>query len=309
MSGIATLCKSIDWRAGTRYRALALTALVFLGGVFPAYLGIELTRGIMSPGPRSVDDVLMDFNLQGFDLEAVFEGRGAVPRVFLPALPRDWRKLARAAERKRAFTMVVLPLVLHANEILLAEREHLHALSARIDANKALSKKDRFWFSEMAELYKLDAPKVTRKALNALKSRIDIVPPSLAIAQAAIESGWGTSRFTTEGNALFGQWDEESDTSMIPTGRDKGRTYAIRRFSTLLGSIKAYMHNLNSHRAYRKFRAARANTRAAGEEISGSPLAKLLGSYSQQGPKYVKALASIIEKNRLDALDRAVLKL
>jgi len=309
MNRVATLYRNIVWRTGARYRALAVTALIFLGGVFPAFLGIELTRGILSPGPRSVGDLLMDFDQQGFDLEAVLQGQKAVPRVFLPALPRDWRKLARAVERKRAFTMIILPLVLRANEILHAEREHLRALSARIDTKEALSEKDRTWVLKLAELYRVEASKVTSETIKALRHRVDIVPPSLAIAQAAIESGWGTSRFTTEGNALFGQWGEEAGGNMVPAGRDPGRTYAIQRFGTLLGSVKSYMRNLNSHRAYRKFRAARAKIRAAGKEISGPLLAKLLGSYSQQGPKYVEALASIMEENRLAALDRAVFQL
>jgi Bax protein len=309
MNRVATLYKSLAWRAGPKYQALAIVALIFLGGIFPAYLGIELTRGIMSPGPRSVGDVLMDFDLQGFDLEAVLQEQRTVPRIYLPALPRDWRKLANTTERKRAFTMIVLPLVLYANEILLEERDRLRALAARIDAKAPLPERDRTWILALAELYKVDAPEATREAVSALRQRIDIVPPSLAIAQAAIESGWGTSRFTTEGNALFGQWSEDKDDSMIPARRDAGRTYAIKRFSTLLGSIKAYMRNLNSHRAYRKFRAARARSRAAGEEIAGLPLAKLLGSYSQQGPEYVRALTSIIEKNQFANLDRAVLRL
>jgi Bax protein len=309
MSRVATLYKSLAWRVGPRHQALAITALIFLGGIFPAFLGIELTRGIMSHGPRSVGDVLMDFDLQGFDLGSVLQGQGTVPRVFLPALPRDWRKLAKAAERKRAFTMIILPLVLHANEILLTENDRLRSLSIRVDAKEVLSERDRTWFLAMAELYKVEAPEVTGKAVQALRHRVDIIPPSLAIAQAAIESGWGTSRFTTEGNALFGQWSDDKGDSMVPEGRDAGRTYTIKRFSTLLGSIKAYMRNLNSHRAYRKFRAARAKIRAAGKEVTGLPLAKLLGSYSQQGPKYIGALTSIIEKNRLTILDRAVLRL
>lgn len=309
MSRFATLRQSLAWRTGSRYRLLAITALIFLGGVFPAFLGIELTRGIVPPGPRSVGDLLLDFDRQGFDLETVLQGQGAVPRVFLPAMPRDWRKLAKVTERKRAFTMIVLPLILHANEILLKENERLRTLSARIEAKKALSERNRIWVLKLAELYKVKAAKVTGEVVRALRHRVDIVPPSLAIAQAAIESGWGTSRFATQGNALFGQWSNDKGGNMIPARRDAGRTYAIQRFGSLLASVKAYMRNLNTHRAYRKFRAARAKIRAAGEEVAGRPLAKLLGSYSQQGPKYVSALASIMEKNRLAALDRAVFQL
>lgn len=310
MRRAVSLYKYIAEGGVTKPRALAAAALILLGVVFPAFLGFELTRGILSPGPRSVSDVLLDFNLQGFDLEALRRGQGAVPRVFLPALPRDWRKLAKATERKHAFTMIVLPLILQANEILLMEKERLRTLSARIDAKETLPETDRAWIRSLAGLYKLDATEAAGKAVRALLRQVDIVPPSLAIAQAAIESGWGTSRFTTQGNALFGQWSsDDKGNIMIPAGRDAGRTYGIQRFGTLLESIQAYMRNLNSHRAYRKFRAARAKIRAAGKEVAGLPLAKLLGSYSQQGPKYVKALTSIIKKNRLASLDRAALRL
>ncbi len=286
---------------------LVAAMLVFLGALAPIHLGIELTRGISTPGPRSVDDVLLDLGRQGFDLDAVAAAGAQVPRVFLTALPRDWRDLAQAAERKRAFTMVVLPLVLRTNEMLFAVRGRVQALSARLGAGGKLSEKDRDWILELATHHKVEVPEVTEKVLAALERKIDIVPPSLAIAQAAIESGWGTSRYTTEGNALFGQWAEESEDSMVPSGRDAGRTYAIQSFSSLIDSVSAYMRNLNSHRAYRRFRAARAEMRSAGQAIAGPALAKHLGAYSQQGPKYIRALVSIIEKNNLDALDRAAL--
>lgn len=308
MDAVAAGFGRLFGRAGSLRPAFLAALLVLLGVIFPVYLAIELTRDIKAPGPRSVDDLLLDFGRQDFDLAGVSIGQRQVPRVFLSTLPRDWRDLARAAERKRAFTMVVLPLVLRANEIVLAARERLLILSARVRAGQALSGSERAWIMDLAARHKVAAPEATGKVLGALIHRIDIVPPSLAIAQAAIESGWGTSRFTTEGNALFGQWAEEADDGMVPAGRDAGRTYAIKRFDTLLDSVLNYMRNLNSHRAYRKFRAARAKMREPGRAVTGLALAKWLESYSQQGKKYVRAVTSIIEKNRLDSLDRATLK-
>ncbi|MFQ5466752.1 MAG: glucosaminidase domain-containing protein, partial [Kiloniellaceae bacterium] len=137
--------------------------------------------------------------------------------------------------------------------------------------------------------------------------RVDGVPPSLAVAQAAIESGWGTSRFAAEGNALYGQWTEEGAQGMVPANRKPGRTYAIQRFKSLSASVEAYLRNLNTHRAYRAFRRARAIQRRTGGVVRGAPLAPELRAYSQEGMKYVQTILSIIDKNGLDALDRTAL--
>ncbi len=292
-------------RRDPRHLTLAAALLVLVGGVFPLYLGIELTRGIKSTGPRSFEAATRAFDRQGYDHSAPTGKRAAVPRVFLTALPRDLPDLDDTAARKRAFTLIVLPLVLRANEILANERRQVLELAARIEAGRAPRAAERAWIEAMATRYGLKTTGAPSAILSTLKRRVDIVPPSLAIAQAAIESGWGSSRFALEGNALFGQWDEEGVDGMVPADRDPGRTYAIKRFDSLLDSILDYMRNLNSHRAYRKFRAHRAELREAGQPLAGPELAQFLGAYSQQGQKYLRALNSIITGNDLAPLDGA----
>ena len=122
--------------------------------------------------------------------------------------------------------MIVLPLVLQANERILAERDRLSGLGK--SGGKKIGAKDRAWLDKLAVSYGLETADMKELTL-----RVDIIPPSLAIAQAVVESGWGTSRFATEGNALFGQWTEQGRRTMVPADRSFGRTHAVRRFKTL----------------------------------------------------------------------------
>ena len=301
-------------RGDPRRVVLVAALLVLLGGVFPAYLGIELTRGL-SVAPRSTHgagislaDLMASFSRSGFDLAERSAAPLMVPRVFAASLPHDWRDLRDAGERKHAFTTTLLPLVLRANEMLLERRRRLLGIAAQVAKGERVPDRDRAWIEALAARYGTEAPEITEKLLNTLKRLVDIVPPSLAIAQAAIESGWGTSRFAAEGNALYGQWAEEGEGAMVPAERDEGRTYAIKRFETLQDSVLAYMHNLNTHRAYRAFRAARADMRGHGRPITGAALTKYLKAYSARGDGYIRDLTRIIAQNDLGALDGAALR-
>ena len=243
------------------------------------------------------------FDRQGYDLDLVVAGQSDAPRAFLARLPKDWTSLNEAAERKRAFVMVMLPLVLRANERILAHRRRVLAAAGRQSDGETINRGERIWLKRLGYTYELDDID-----LRALRLRVDIVPPSLAIAQAAIESGWGTSRFVGEGNALFGEWTEQGRGGMIPAGRDPGRTYAIRRFATLGESIASYVRNLNTHGAYRQFRARRAELRRQGAPLDGALLAETLSAYSEQGREYVTTVRRIIAENGLGGLDRAELQ-
>ncbi len=276
-------------------------AAAFFGLILPLVLAIWLTVDLGATGPRRVDDLLARFAGQGYDLQAIAENRIPVPRQFLKRLPRDWRRLTQADARKRAFTMIVLPLVLQANEQILSARDRLSGL--RKSGGKKIGAKDRAWLNKLAVAYGLETADMKELTL-----RVDISPASLAIAQAAIESGWGTSRFATEGNALFGQWTKQGRRTMVPVDRSAGRTYAVRRFKTLAHSVAAYMRNLNTHRAYGKFRARRAELRAQGRAIDGGALKNYLAPYSQRGSDYVLALRGLIDKNQLAVLDKALLQ-
>jgi len=276
--------------------------LVVFAAAGPLWLGLWLSRDATTAGPRQVGEIAALFDRHGYRLGAVADGGAAVPRIFVARLPRDWADLARVAARKRMFTKLLLPIVLRANEGISNDRRRLRRVAARLAAGTALTRNERGWLDNLAAAYKTD-PRDPR----ALLLRVDGVPPSLAVAQAAVESGWGTSRFAAEGNALYGQWIEEGPQGMVPASREPGRTYAIQRFESLSASVEAYLRNLNTHRAYRAFRRARAMQRRAGGVVRGAPLAPELRAYSQDGIKYVQTILAIIEKNGLDALDRTTL--
>ena len=158
---------------------------------------------------------------------------------------------------------------------------------------------ERVWLKRRFKEYKIED-----KDLSKLKMRMDIIPVSIAIAQAANESGWGTSRFALEGNALFGQWTW-SDKGITPSKKDKNKSHKVLQFQVLKASVKSYKNNLNTHKAYQEFREVRAQLREEGKEINGLELTKYLEKYASIGKKYVEILESIIKKNSLTDFDKA----
>ena len=224
-----------------------------------------------------------------------------VPRVTVEAVPADLDALVEVDQRKALFIKMVLPLVLITDERLAADRARIIALRDRRAEGKALSAEDADWLAGRFECYRVEAGD-----FDLLLRRVDIVPPSLAMAQAAVESGWGTSRFAREANALFGQWvwGAEAD-GIVPERRLDGLSHKIRAFETPLKAVAAYVGNLNTHRAYRAFRRIRATLRRRGAGLDGMTLAAGLESYSQKRRDYVGLLRSVISANRLQSFDRA----
>lgn len=249
-----------------------------------------------SSGSRSVE-----IEALSYDLDAVIEGHGEVPRITLASLPSDIARIRETSERKAVFFKTVLPLVLQVNEKILSDRERLWNLATQMQAGTSVEAVDRLWLAVMASRYG-----VRRGDVSALLSRHDVVPPSLAIAQAATESAWGTSRFVQEGNAMFGQWTfTAKDAGIVPNGRTRGKTHRIRAFDSLYDSVASYVLNLNKHRAYKEFRQARADMRAKGQTLDGMRLASTLHRYSERGAAYVSELHSIIGGNDLTLFDGA----
>jgi Bax protein len=240
------------------------------------------------------------FSRLGYDLGNVGNGAGEVPRLFLASVPGDMAAIREARERKAVFLRTVLPLVLQVNEEILAERARLWDLRVKRRLGESLDAFDRLWLAAQSERYG-----VSRDDIDTLLVHVDIVPPSLALAQAAEESGWGTSRFAREGNAVFGQWVYSSEGALTPRRRDAGMNHGVRAFPSLLDGARAYARNLNRHRAYREFRARRAIMRRDGAPVSGTILAATLTRYSQRGAAYVAAIRRLIESNALHALDGA----
>ena len=254
----------------------------------------------LTVAPQNLDTLKAVFERHDYALPRIAAGEAAVPPIFVATLPNDWRSMEQADERKRMFVKPVLPLIVKANAAIRTDRERLLTLAERANGDPAnLSDSARYWLNQLAQRYRLDSIDFDK-----LKQRVDVVPVSLALAQAANESGWGTSRFAREGNALFGQWTWEPNQGIKPKEMQAGKgDYAVRRFDSLGASVAAYIHNLNTHSAYAPMRKKRASLRAANKPLSGAALAGGLIRYSQRGEAYVREIRGMISYNDFDRYD------
>lgn len=246
------------------------------------------------------------FHSREYRIEAVRSGETAVPRLVLTDLPTGITALENSDDRKALFVKTLLPLILMANERIEQDRERLRRLHAVKQGGQVLAPQDRRWLAQLAGRYGLTADgEINTKALL---QRVDLVPVSLALAQAAEESGWGTSRFAQKGNALYGQLTfKAEDEGIVPRNRRQGETHRFRSFDDPKGSVESYIHNLNTHRAYTQFRQMRASLRAQDKPVDSMMLVNALGAYSERGEDYVRTIRSLIRVNSLSDFDRAVL--
>lgn len=212
----------------------------------------------------------------------------------------DFRQYPAGPERKTEFFGFVHPLIVSENERVLRERRRLKSLDTEDD----LGWLDTIWLNRLASDYGIETQEMEPvDIVDVLLPRVDIVPESLALAQAAKESGWGTSRFAREGNNLFGEWCFDPGCGSVPGNRAEGRSHEVRNFSKPGKSIRSYIRNLNTHESYKDFRAARAGMRAAGRDLSGPMLAGQLSRYSERRLAYVDEIRSLIRANDLAAFD------
>ena len=220
-----------------------------------------------------------------------------VPLKFARHIPAKHFELTGDAQ-KQSFIKLVLPLILAANDELLQRRE---AVKASVQAN------DRNKLDQWAVLYRIDSEHFDDFELaERLLRRVDTIPVALALAQAAVESGWGTSRFAQQGNALFGQWAWTESAGMRPLAASNERA-VVRSFGSLLESVRAYMHNLNTHQNYKRFRDARYRLKPQTEAVKASRLATYLDSYAEIGQAYVKKLLAVMSSNNFDQYAEAKL--
>lgn len=258
-----------------------------------------------------LEQLINDLN---YTPEAWQAGIREVPRLYITNIPARWRdKTSREIDvvtKKRIFFRLLGPLVLYANELIQADRERTESLVGALRAGAALGPEDRTFLQETAAAYKLaggEADLANSALQDELLRRIDTLPPSLVLAQTAEESGWGTSRFAVEGNAMFGMWTWD-DKGIKPLQQRSGLgNYKIASYETPLQSVIAYMHNLNTHRAYEDLRARRAELRKSGAKVTGWELANTLTSYSERGQEYVDSLHSLMKVNMLPPTDDAYL--
>ena len=230
-----------------------------------------------------------------YDLNNIRLGESVKP-VYLSKLPPDLKNIKSTSKRKDTFIKIILPLILDENNKILENRKKLF----KILGKPVNSMGEKRWLKRRYEEYR-----IKNEDIAELKIRMDIIPTSLVIAQAAKESGWGTSRFALKGNAMFGQWTYGKDG--IKPKDSKGKGHKILSFPMLRSSIMAYQRNLNTHKAYGEFRERRADLREGNKKISGLDLVNYLESYAATGKEYVKILTSIISQNKLTDFDNAIL--
>jgi len=230
----------------------------------------------------------------GYDLKGVRAGQKVKP-IYLTKLPKDLNTLGDTKKKRELFIKIVLPLILDENKKITEDREKLF----KILGKNFNTVGERVWLNRRFKEYKIEDHDLAK-----LKMRMDNIPVSIALAQAANESGWGTSRFALEGNALFGQWTW-SKKGISPKNKDPDSSHKILQFQILKASVRAYKNNLNTHNAYKEFREVRARLRQDEKQITGLDLTKYLKNYAAIGEKYVVILEDIIKKNSLTDFDKA----
>lgn len=226
---------------------------------------------------------------------------GEVPEILPDEMPPGVLSAEHPRQWKRRFLASLTPIILKMDDLILEDRARLQHILAKREKGRKLKSWESAWLNRLAAHYG-----VMSDDAQGLLRRVDAIPPSLALAQAAIESAWGRSRFAADGNALFGQWTWKSR-GLVPAARPEGANHKVRSFDNLAKSVEAYFHNLNTHRAYRDFRRVRERQRKAGEALDSNALADTLLNYSERGEVYPQEIRTVIRANRLKDFDDAVL--
>ena len=263
----------------------------------------DLLRDIFTLNDLEVDTVRLNastikqlFEDTNYTLNDVREKKLVKP-VALTLLPQEIKMIENTKKRKEFFIQIVLPLILKENNNIRLDRKRLFKIINKSNNTKLEIK----WLEKKFKQYGINS-----KELSVLKIRMDEVPVSLALAQAAKETGWGTSRFAQEGNALFGQWTWSGE-GLKPKDADRDEGHKVMKFNVLQASVRAYQRNLNTHSSYKDFRKARAELRDQEKKLDSLILAEYLKNYAETGEKYVEVLQKIIEQNNLKDFDDAKL--
>lgn len=209
----------------------------------------------------------------------------------------DFSEISDVREKKETFFNTLYPAIEQENKQMLKIRTAIANLQAV--PFDSLQDKQIDWISSTAEYFNVPNESVDENTLNELMKRVDIIPPSLALTQAALESAWGSSRFSRQGNNLFGQWCFSKGCGIVPSSRDSGKAHEVATFNSVNHAVRSYIKNLNSHNAYQSLRDKRAELRQADKNITGISLAQTLINYSEEREKYVAKLTKFINQNKL----------
>jgi len=249
----------------------------------------DLPQDTVRLSASTIEQLFRDTN---YSLSEVRKSKKVKP-IRLSLLPNEIKQIENSKKRKSLFIQIILPLILEENNLILLDRKKLFSI---LNKNKN-SKKEINWLNRKFKQYG-----VLNKDIPTLKVRMDIIPVSLAIAQAAKETGWGTSRFALEGNALFGQWTWSGD-GIKPAGAESDTKHKVMKFKVLKASVRAYQRNLNTHSSYKNFRQMRAQLRDDSKKLDSLLLADQLDNYAETGKEYTKILKQIIKQNSLKDFD------
>ncbi|MDV5168772.1 glucosaminidase domain-containing protein [Photobacterium rosenbergii] len=211
----------------------------------------------------------------------------------------DFSQITDVNQKKAAFFDFLRPAVEHENQRIEKERQFLENIKSSRSAGKSLSSDQLTYADKLADKYKvvLNDQGVTAEWLTTILNRVDVLPESLVLSQAANESGWGTSRFAVEGNNYFGQWCYRKGCGLVPNARNDGANHEVAVFDSPYLSVQAYFMNVNTNHAYQDLRDIRAAQRMSGEIIEGAKLAEGLSRYSERGQAYVDEIQAMIRHN------------
>ena len=263
----------------------------------------DLLVDIYSLNEKETDTVRLDastikqlYEDTNYKLDDIRKNKLVKP-IALTLLPAEIKMIENTKKRKELFIQIVLPLILQENNNIKLDRVRLFGIINKSN-NTNLEKK---WLDKKYKQYGIPS-----KDLLTLKIRMDEIPVSLALAQAAKETGWGTSRFAQEGNALFGQWTWSGE-GLKPKEAERNEGHKVMKFNILQASVRAYQRNINTHSSYKEFRLARAQLRDLGKPLDSIILSEYLNEYAETGDQYVEVLKKIINQNNLKDFDDAKL--
>ena len=238
-----------------------------------------------------IDSLFKEVN---YNLKNVRDTKLVKP-IDIGLLPNEIKNIENTKKRKDMFIKIVLPLIVKENNKIRIDRKRLFTILNK-NSNTDIEKK---WLEKKFKQYG-----VIKNDLSTLKIRMDEIPVSLAIAQAAKETGWGTSRFALKGNALFGQWTWSGE-GLKPKNAEEGKDHKVMKFHSLQLSVRAYLRNLNTHSSYKNLRKARTKLRNESKPLDSLILSRHLDKYAETGSKYIEVLQKIIEQNKLKDFDEA----
>jgi Bax protein len=270
---------------------LIIARLIFLHGRFSILKRFSLFAG-MAP-------VLFSAASWAFDTD-LSNDQTSLENVVLP----EMAAISDVREKKSTFFQFLNPIVEAMNQKVQAERAWLKLIEVQINQGLDLELWQSSLLAELGAYYKVDEEPGSNEFFHAMYRRVDVIPASLVLAQAANESAWGTSRFATEGNNLFGQWCFTKGCGLVPTGRDSSARHEVKVFDSIAASVAAYFRNLNTHHQYSELRTIRSEMRFLGLPIDSTYLAWGLEGYSIRGELYIRELIDMIQHNRLQNLDQ-----